>query len=130
MPRSPRLPALAALACALVPLAGAAAADAVPDIDEAHAILEESCTSTGASEGECACLDAFVEEHFSDREVIGAAIVFADPTMAEDPAIALAALSDAGYSPDEITAVLARIVALDTMAQDACPAEAAAASGD
>ena len=100
--------------------AGAAAAQEAPSPEEARALLHEACLADGNAPAQCACLEEFVSESFTDREIVGAAIVFSDPMLAEDPAAALTTLFDAGYEIDEITAVLERIVSLETAAQETC----------
>ena len=69
---------------------------------------------------ECSCLGDFVVARFSPRELEGAAMIFGDPLVADDPAAALAKLMQAGYTIEDITDVLNRIVALETVAQGEC----------
>jgi hypothetical protein len=109
----------AALACGL---ATAAAADPA----EARATLEQACRDDGMATETCRCLGDFVEDNFSPREIEGAALVFADPELSEDPGVAIGTLLEEGYTLDEITAVAERVMSLEQAATTTCTLDGAA----
>ena len=59
----------------------------------------------------------------TDREIAGAAIVFANPLFTTDPGAGIAALLDSGFTLDEITSVADRVVELEEEASATCKAE-------
>ncbi len=111
---------VASLSAAVAASAAIAQVEPLPSREEARAILEQACGDDGSEAAECACLGEFVEANFSDREIAGAALMFGDPLYASDPGAGMAALLDAGFQLEEITAVLERIIALERDAEAAC----------
>jgi len=110
---------LAGSALVLAPSASASAA-------ESRATLESACREDGTSDATCTCLGEFVATHFSERELAGAARVFSDPTLTEDPGAAIGVLVAEGFSLMEITAVANRIMDLETAAKRDCAGDDAA----
>jgi hypothetical protein len=120
---------------AVFPLAVAAAAaaafaqtDELPQsAAESRAVLVQSCVDEGRDPADCACLGGFVEANFTPREMAGAALVFSNPMFTVDPAAGIGALLSAGYTLEEITAVVERIVALEDEAGAACAGDSSGA---
>lgn len=101
-----------------------------PSAAESRATLERACRDDGEDAVTCACMGQIMSERFSGRELAGAALMFSDPTTKTDPAAAIMALIDAGYSLEEITGVAERIAALEDDANATCGAESAARAPD
>lgn len=110
---------LAGPALVLAPPASASAA-------QSRATLERACRDDGTADATCTCLGDFVTNHFSERELAGAARVFSDPTLTEDPGAAIGVLVAEGYSLAEITAVANRIMDLETAAKRDCAVDGGA----
>jgi hypothetical protein len=87
---------------------------------EARAQLERACVDGGAEPAGCACSTGVLDENLTERELAAVALMFADPLGAADPGVAIATLLSAGYTLDEITTVMERIVALEGEADAAC----------
>lgn len=100
-----------------------AADDDAGSAADGRAVLEEVCRNGGDSATTCSCLGDFVEAHFTPREIDGAAMVFSDPALADDPGAAIGALLSAGYDLAEITSVANRVVELETVAKSECAVE-------
>jgi len=121
-----RLLGAATFAAALICPALVTAAPAFASAAESRATLEQACRDDGMADETCSCLGDFVAGHFSERELAGAARVFSDPTLTEDPGAAIGVLVAEGFSLMEITAVANRIMDLETAAKRDCAGDDAA----
>lgn len=101
-------------------LASPGAAQPTPDAAEARETLERVCVEDGMDAATCSCLGNFVAGEFSERELVGAALVFSDPQLSADPGVAIGALLERGYSLEEITAVAERVMSLEEAATTTC----------
>lgn len=106
--------------------AGAASAED----DGALTALRAQCEVDGMTAETCACLQEYVVQEFTPREIEGAARVLTDPELSADPLAAISALMGEGYTIAEILSVVDRVSELGATAEAACAAGGSGAAAE